>query len=93
MKELKDYQKRLLEKFNPKKPVIFRYYVTDCEHLGDISYYERKCRKYVETLGGKITETYWDGEDCGEAWIECTIPFDKLEQAFRDRFFDYDPWQ
>ena len=93
MKELTDFQKRMLDRFDKNKPVKFRYDVVDCEHWGDVNNDEREVRDYVTPLGGEVTKTYWDGEDCGEAWIECKIPFDKLEQVFRDGFFEYDPWQ
>lgn len=93
MKELTDYQKGLLARFNPEKPVKFRYNVVDCEHWGDVSNDEREVREYIEPLGGRITETYWDGEDCGEAYIECEIPYSSLQKVFEDGFFTYDPWQ
>lgn len=93
MKELTDYQKGLLARFNPEKPVKFRYNVVDCEHFGDMHSAEDKVTRYIAPFGGKVTETYWDGRDCGEAYIECDVPFSSAVQILKDGFFTYDPWQ
>ena len=92
-KELTSYQKKLLATFDSRKAVKFRYNVVDCEHWGDVGSDENTVRKYVEPLGGKVTDTYWDGVDCGEAYIECEIPYAALEKVLLDGFFEYDPWQ
>ena len=46
------------------------YNVPDCEHDGDI----RDAENEVEEAGGKVVDTYWDGEDCGEAYVEYSVP-------------------
>lgn len=43
-----------------------KYYIADCEHRGDIT---RECEYLKEIQGIKILDTYWDGKDCGEAYI------------------------
>ena len=48
----------------------YYYNVPDCEHDGDI----RDAVSEVEDAGGKVVGTYWDGEDCGEAYVEYTVP-------------------
>ena len=83
MKDLTDYQKNVLAKFNPEKPVKFRYDVVDCEHWGDVNNDEREVREYIQPLGGWVTDTFWDGEDCGEAYIECEVPYSSLKKCLR----------
>ena len=41
------------------------YFVSDCEHEGDIDH----CRNEVRDAGGIVDGWEWDGQDCGEAWI------------------------
>ena len=50
---------------NAKGKFIGQRNVPDCEHNGDI---ERECYE-LRDLGATIEETYWDGEDCGEAYV------------------------
>ncbi len=59
---------------------VFHKNVPDCEHEGDIEDTMRE----VEDAGGVVFDTYWDGQDCGEAYVEFTIPdgVDK-EEVFR----------
>ena len=50
------------------KRINGRYYVADCEHYGDL-------QQEMEWLCGihkqiRISKHYWDGKDCGEAYIE-----------------------
>lgn len=91
--QLTPYQKKLLEKFDPASPVYFHYYICDCEHDGDINGAQYEVEDYIKPLGGEVTDTYWDGQDCGDAWIECKVPFEAVEQVLKDGFFDSEPWQ
>ena len=52
---------------------VYRYFVADCEHDGDL----RNAAAEVETAGGVVTDVFWDGCDCGEAYVEFTIPSNK----------------
>lgn len=61
------------------KHKYFYYWVTDCEHEGDIE----SAKEEVVDAGGVIEESYWDGEDCGEAWIRFTIPSGKEEDVLK----------
>lgn len=83
----------MLAKFDPSKPVKFIHMVTDCEHDGDMRNDEYEVSEYVTPLGGKVIDSYWDGQDCGEAWIKCQVPYSALEKVLMDGFFDYEPWQ
>ena len=52
------------------KPMkIYHYPITDCEHDGDISSAEYE----VQKAGGEVVSSYWDGNDCGEAYVEFTV--------------------
>lgn len=51
----------------------YTYTVADCEHEGDI----RDAISEVEEAGGMFVSSYWDGHDCGEAWVEFMIPVTK----------------
>lgn len=44
------------------------YYVADCEHNGDIE----RAKSYLRSNGCEVVSHYWDGHDCGEAYIEFT---------------------
>lgn len=44
------------------------YYVADCEHNGDIN----RDENYLRSLGCNVVSHYWDGHDCGDAYIEFT---------------------
>ena len=90
---LTEFQKELLKSFDPKKNVRFEYNIVDCEHEGDIRSAENEVNNYIIPLGGQIITTFWDGNDCGEAYIICEIPFSQLEKVFKDNFFRYDPYQ
>lgn len=48
------------------KTIHCSYPIADCEHSGDIRNAEYEVRK----LGGKNMHSYWDGRDCGEAYVE-----------------------
>ena len=46
--------------------IIGKYFVCDCEHSGDME----SAKSFIRNLGCQIVDDYWDGRDCGEAWIE-----------------------
>lgn len=48
------------------KKITGRYRVADCEHWGDME----SAKNWISSLGCFITDSHWDGRDCGEAWIE-----------------------
>lgn len=45
------------------------YNVTDCESHGDVF----RESEYLRSIGCDICETYWDGVDCGEAYVRFKI--------------------
>ncbi len=93
MKVLSDYQKKKYNELDPKKPVYFRSNVTDCEHWGDIRDEVNSVMAVVGKYGGEITEEYWDGNDCGEAYVDCRVPFKNVRQVIETGFFTNDYWQ
>lgn len=52
------------------KNITGRYRVADCEHSGDME----SAKSFIRSLGCIITDSYWDGCDCGEAWVEFSFP-------------------
>lgn len=48
----------------------YKYNVVDCEHDGDIAHAIME----IQEAGGTVIERYWDGQDCGEAYILFTLP-------------------
>lgn len=66
-----------IEKLDPTKEVYILYPIIDCEHEGDISRAEYEAMQYVKPMGGDVIDSYWDGRDCGEAYVTCSIPFNK----------------
>lgn len=78
--------KEIKKALNENNNVITgRYYIADCEHEGDIN----QAIYYIQKLGGKVTGQYWDGDDCGEAYLDIEVDpelFKKLYnhvQSFR----------
>lgn len=55
------------------------YHVADCEHDGDMRHAEDE----VLEAGGTVVNSYWDGDDCGEAYIEFTIPNGNEEKVLK----------
>lgn len=51
-------------------------YVYDCEHDGDIRAVKYECIEWFKenNIDWKVTSTYWDGQDCGEAYVIFSIP-------------------
>ena len=93
MKELTAFQEKLLSEFTPSKNVYFRYEIVDCEHYGDVSAAVNRVENFVKKYDGKVVDSFWDGQDCGEACVECYVPYESLEEVFKTGFFTYDPWQ
>ena len=85
--------KKQLERLDVSKPVRFDYKVYDCEHDGDMSYAEMECDNFCREFGGKVVFSYWDGEDCGEAYITCEFPADKVEDVLCAEFFETNFYQ
>lgn len=90
---MKEYQRLLLREFNPDKAVFFRYNVDDCDDYQDMITAYKKVRKFIESYGGTMVNSYWDGNPFGEAWIICSVPYEHLAEVFETQFFYYDPWQ
>ena len=93
MKELTQFQKKLLKEFNATQSVHFQYEVADCEHNGDMLAAVNRCEEFLKPYDGRVIDSYWDGRDNGEAWVECVVPYKHLEEVFKTGFFMYDPWQ
>lgn len=88
-----EWIKKAIAEADSAKPVKFDYVVYDCEHMGDMRRAEFECEKICRKYGGKIVDSYWDGRDCGEAYITCEFPFSKVEEILQDRVFRYDFYQ
>lgn len=91
--ELSAWEKLQIERADKNKPVRFNYGVVDCEHEGDLNYARIECEEFCKLHGGIVKREYWDGEDCGEAFITCEFPFDKVEEVLLTGFFEYDFYQ
>lgn len=55
------------------KQIKGTYWVADCEHNGDVE----NAKSYLRSLGCNVISYYWDGYDCGEAYI--TFSFDETK--------------
>jgi len=88
----KSWFNKLVTRLNPKEDIFFKYNVVDCEHMGDIEHEESYVQKTITPFNGEVVNTYWDGNDCGEAWIEAKIPFNE-ENLFKliehGEFYDF----
>lgn len=93
MKELTKFQKKLLNEFTATKKVHFQYDVVDCEHNGDVLSAIHRVENFINPYKGEVVDSYWDGRDCGEAWVECVVPYEATEEILKKGFFFYDPWQ
>lgn len=51
-------------------------YVYDCEHEGDIRATKNECIEWFieNNIDYEIRSIYWDGQDCGEAYVIFSIP-------------------
>lgn len=74
-KELSKYQQSLLDGFDASKCVRFEYPVCDCEHDDDLRLGEREVEEIIDVFGGRIVGSYWNGRDCGEAYVTYEVPF------------------
>lgn len=59
----------------------YYYPVVDCEHEGDM----RSAVREVESAGGIVVRTEWDGRDCGEAYIVFRIPQGQTKQDMEQK--------
>lgn len=55
--------------------------VVDCEHNGDIAHTIME----IQNAGGTVIERYWDGEDCGEAYVVFLLPQGCTPEEFMKR--------
>lgn len=62
-----------------------KYYIADCEHNGDIS----SAVAYINKLGGRVTSQYWDGHDCGEAYLEIEVSEDLFKKLYNYQSFSF----
>lgn len=92
-RKLTEWENNRIARIDSSKPIRFNYKIVDCEHMGDIEYAERECSQFCATLGGKVVGNYWDGEDCGEAYIVCEFPSDKGKEIILSNFFECDFYQ
>lgn len=63
--------------------------ITDCEHMGDV----RSAIADVEKLGCHVIDAYWDGHDCGEAYVLFEFSEERFVQVYEKMpyaFFDAD---
>ena len=65
---------------------IYYYTIVDCEHEGDI----RSAEYEVTKAGGEVLSTYWNGKDCGDAYISFTAPDDKINTVCNELGYDAD---
>lgn len=63
-----------------------RYHIADCEHNGDIN----SAIAYINRLGGKVTDRYWDGHDCGEAYLDIEVSVDLFKKLYNRQSFHFD---
>lgn len=91
---MKQSIENIVNNLDPKKSVFFRSNICDCEHEGDVWNAECEVRDLVVPMGGEVADSYWDGNDCGEAWVICKIPYnhDNIMKLIETGDF-YDPWQ
>lgn len=90
MRNLHKWEERLLAEGNGK-PFIFREPIADCEHWGDVNNVKRSCDEFCKKHGGKVLNTYWDGQDCGTAYVECEFPYNRVQEVMLSDWFYYSP--
>jgi hypothetical protein len=88
---LSNYQEKLLAN-NVGKTFEFHLPIYDCEHIGDIHHEENRCEHFCKVYGGKVCGHYWDGSDCGEAYIICRFPYDMVRNVMETEFFNIAPF-
>lgn len=79
-----------------KEIIVGTYYIPDCEHRGDI----QREMSYLRNIhhGIRIINHYWDGRDCGEAYIEFSFNscyfieiYNKVDAKYNADINDYLP--
>ena len=60
------------------KKIQGKYYVADCEHYGDM----QRAKIYLRELSCIIIESYWDGRDCGDAWIRFSFDESRFKEMY-----------
>ena len=60
-----------------EKMIIARFDIADCEDSGDLVWAEGSV-EHLLGINAKITKIYWDGRDCGSAYIEFEFPLSRL---------------
>lgn len=68
------------------KDILGTYYIADCEHRGDIE----RAKSYINSIGGKVLSSHWDGYDCGEAYLEISLPIDVFKKVYKNCSFQMD---
>lgn len=63
-----------------------KYNIADCEHRGDIA----NALDYVSKCGCKVTGHYWDGKDCGVAYVEFECSADIVRKLYKSISFRFD---
>lgn len=63
-----------------------RYDIVDCEHSGDI----QRDIDYVRSLGCEVIGHYWDGHDCGDAYVEFYCTPELVVKHYKDTCFHFD---
>ena len=63
-----------------------RYDIVDCEHSGDI----QRDIDYVRSLGCEVIGHYWDGHDCGDAYVEFYCTPELILKHYKDICFHFD---
>lgn len=62
-----------------EKMLYGKYKIIDCEHYGDIDSGLHDLERY----NVNIIDTYWDGRDCGEAYIKFSFAEKDFEEIYR----------
>ena len=60
------------------KKIYGKYSVADCEHQGDID----SEKNYLRSIGCEVKSSYWDGSDCGEAYITFCVDESKFVEVY-----------
>lgn len=63
-----------------------RYNIADCEHWGDV----QNSINFIRESGCEVIAHFWDGHDCGDAWVDfyCTPSF--VRNAYKHNSFSFD---
>lgn len=69
-----------------EKKIFGKYKVVDCEHDGDIVSAKNECL----AMGCEVIDVYWDGIDCGVAYIEIKVDKNFVRRHINDNDFQFD---